>query len=55
MEKIDRIKKQGESLFDRGRLMTLWQEMAENFYPERADFTAITAESATRLGEIQVR
>lgn len=38
---IDQIKQQGNELFDkRGSLMTLWQEEAEQFYCERADFTA---------------
>ena len=32
--------KQGDSLFtNRASLVNLWQEMAENFYPIRADFT----------------
>lgn len=31
---------QGDRLFEkRSRLMSLWQEQAENFYPERASFT----------------
>lgn len=35
------IVQQGEQLFGkRGTLMSLWQATAENFYPERADFTA---------------
>ena len=40
MKRIELLKKQGDTLFDgRGNLMSLWQEIARNFYPERADFT----------------
>lgn len=35
---------QGDRLFSsRGALVSLWQEQAENFYPERADFTITRA------------
>ncbi len=37
---IKKLTQQGDQLFQsRSTLMQLWQEIAENFYPERADFT----------------
>jgi hypothetical protein len=37
---IQQLKTHGQSLFDgRGSLLSLLQEIGENFYPERADFT----------------
>jgi hypothetical protein len=35
----DAIKKRVDDLFNRGSLLSLWQTIADNFYPERADFT----------------
>ncbi len=37
---LDFIKQQSEKAFDRGALPSLWQEIAENFLPTRAEFTA---------------
>jgi hypothetical protein len=38
--RADELVKQGDKLFsDRLSLMSLWQEIGENFYPERAEFT----------------
>lgn len=38
-QRIQDILAQAEHAFNRGSLLTLWQSTAENFYPERADFT----------------
>jgi hypothetical protein len=37
---VDFLIHQGTDLFEkRGSLLTLWQDVAENFYPELADLT----------------
>lgn len=37
---VYQLKQQGGKLLDgRGTLLSLWQELASNFYPQRADFT----------------
>lgn len=37
---IDHIIRQGDDLFGkRGSMLSMWQQIAEHFYPERADFT----------------
>ena len=40
MANIDHIHAMGERLFEkRGSLLSLWQEIGDHFYPERAEFT----------------
>jgi hypothetical protein len=39
---VKRLIEQGSQLFkDRSTLLLLWQDISENFYPERADFTVL--------------
>lgn len=41
MATVEEITQQGRELFSkRGGLLSLWQTLAENFYPERAEFTS---------------
>lgn len=49
--KAEDLLKQSQGLFSaRSSLLTLWQTIAENFYPERADFT-VTRSLGTELAE----
>lgn len=42
LEHIQRLEKESEELFNkRGNLLSFWQESAENFCPELADFTSM--------------
>ena len=42
MTAIKELMQQSEQLFSkRGQLLSLWQTIADNFYPERADFTTV--------------
>lgn len=36
---LEEVRKQGDKLFDRPGLLALWNELALNFHPTRADFT----------------
>ena len=41
MDQLEQILQHGSKLFNRGGVLSLWQTIADNFYPERADFTTI--------------
>ena len=38
-ERHTSIERKVNDLFSRGSLLSLWQNIADNFYPERAEFT----------------
>jgi hypothetical protein len=40
MKALDQIKARGGQMFERGSWLSLQQEIADNFFPQRADFTA---------------
>lgn len=44
MDQLEQVLAHGNKLFNRGGVLSLWQTIAENFYPERADFTTVRNE-----------
>lgn len=42
----------GQLFSKRGSILSLWQEIAEHFYPERADFTTLRSEGEDLAGDL---